>query len=103
MSATDLAARILTLAATLLHPHETSDSWIPGHQTPACMTDGLRDTVLRDARETVLLPVRRYATVDETRTLVASVLPPVTGTVTEYAALLRETARALTAQEAPAC
>ncbi|MBL3669079.1 hypothetical protein JL475_24410 [Streptomyces sp. M2CJ-2] len=86
-----LTTRVLTLAADNLRPYETSPGWVPGHTTPVCMTDGLRDIVIGRALDTVLTTVRQYATQNAVRAAVRAVLPPVAGSVGEYAAQLRKT------------
>jgi hypothetical protein len=60
------AARDLDKHATITHP-------IGGHPVPVCMTPGLRDYTVRDPQ-------------------VRAALPPVGGTVAEYAASVRDLA-----------
>ncbi|MGW0904927.1 hypothetical protein [Streptomyces sp. NPDC002853] len=91
MTIDSLAARILTLAADNLRPYATAQDW-RGVEFDQCMTEGLRDIEISRARQSVLIPVARLSTVDGARALVATLIPPVAGTVAEYADRLYEAA-----------
>lgn len=89
-----LTALALTLAADNLRPHETLRHPLGG-DLPNCMTDGILDLAIRAALGPVFETVpgfRRYATQIAIENTVRAALPPVAGTVAEYADRLRETA-----------
>ncbi|CAK7288610.1 hypothetical protein [Streptomyces misionensis] len=90
-----LVTLILTRAAENLRPHETITHPIGNHEIPNCMTDGWRDIEVRSATRSVLGNVRgflRYSTQMSIEKAVWAALPPVAGTVADYADRLRETA-----------
>lgn len=84
-------ARVLTATAARLQRSADLTHPIHGTPEPRCMTRGLLDTTLPSVigRELPRVPYWDRAGFAAT---VRATLPPVTGTVAEYAALLRATA-----------
>lgn len=86
-----LAALILTLAASTLDESATLTHPLTGHEIPRCMTQGRLDVTMWTAAGAVdHIPNGRLR--DQARAAARKALPPVTGTVAEYADLLRQTA-----------
>lgn len=95
ISPQQLTALALTLTADNLHPHQNTRHPLGG-DLPNCMTDNILNLAIRTALGPVLEKVqgfRRYATQIAIENAVRAALPPIAGTVAEYAASLRETAR----------
>lgn len=67
---------VLVHAARDLYEHATITHPLGGHPVPVCMTTGLAEYVVRNPR-------------------IRAILPPVTGTVTEYATRIRDLAATL--------
>ncbi|MER6249352.1 hypothetical protein [Streptomyces griseorubiginosus] len=85
------AARIVIAVADrladrpLIHP-------VTNQPVPRCMTDGILGAALSTALDTVLRKVPSYPERAAARDAVQQALPPVTGTVDEYATQLRAAA-----------
>jgi hypothetical protein len=92
-STNQLAALLLTLAADALREHETITHPLGG-QVARCITAGYVDHALRAAIGPVFRGFRRYATQIAIEEAARAALPPLAGTVAEYADRLRETATA---------
>lgn len=87
-----LVSRVLALAADFLDEHATITHPLVGLQVDRCMSDGYRDRAVTSVQGTVLDRVLDRRIRDAARAAVREALPPVAGTVAEYAARLRETA-----------
>ncbi|MEU2730088.1 hypothetical protein ABZ650_20465 [Streptomyces griseoviridis] len=85
-------AHALTTLADALDQHATTTSWL-GRTEPRCMTTGWLDTLTPSAITTHLTdaPYRDRHLVG---TIVRQALPPVTGTIAQYAQQLRTLAAA---------
>jgi hypothetical protein len=95
-STNQLAALLLTLAADALREHETITHSLGG-QVARCITAGYVDQAFRTAIGPVFEQVRgfrRYATQIAIEEAARAALPPLAGTVADYADRLRETATA---------
>ncbi|MFI0233148.1 hypothetical protein [Streptomyces sp. NPDC017086] len=92
ITVTEAVTRILAATATHLDQHATTTHPITGVAEARCMTYGWLDTAVRAELGPVFEMVRgcrRHATQIEVEAAVRAALPPVTGTVAEYARGLR--------------
>jgi hypothetical protein len=90
MKTTDLTAQILTLAAEQLD-QRANFTHPGGYQTPRCISLGTARAAIAAASDTLLRRDRLVGCsyIDAARITVYRMLPPVTGTVAEYADRLR--------------
>jgi hypothetical protein len=87
----DAVARILTLAADQLDQRATFTHPVGGYETPRCVAMGTVRAAITSASDDLLRANRLVgcSRIDAARIKVYLMLPPVTGTVAEYAAQLR--------------
>jgi hypothetical protein len=83
------ARRVLALAAdnldampALVHPYT-------GHRVAHCISAGFRDNAVRNALQIILARVHRPAARQAIQDAVAAMLPPLSGTTSQYADALR--------------
>ncbi|BBA99255.1 hypothetical protein RVR_5796 [Actinacidiphila reveromycinica] len=91
-------SRILAAAADQLDPHATMTHPIGGHEIPVCMTTGWLDLAVGDAVTAVLHHIPGFMRLADQFAIIAAArraLPPVAGTIAEYATQLRTLAGAL--------
>jgi hypothetical protein len=85
---TDLTARVLAAAADRLDRSATITHPIGGHQDPVCMNDHIRDLVVRNVHSAIDR-VHGADTRSALHNTIPTMLPPATGTITEYANRIR--------------
>lgn len=87
----DRTAQILTLAAEHLDQHATFTHPVGGYETPRCISMGTVRSAIATAADTLLRRDRLVgcSRIDAARIGVYLMLPPVTGTVADYADQLR--------------